>query len=168
MDLRAYRDALGCFPTGVAVVTAAPAADATQADKMTGAHMGITVNSFTSVSLEPPLLLWCMDRRSHRHDIFVRAEGFTVSILGTDHKDVSSRLARPGEHALNGIALIPTELGPPALADSLAVFECALERKLEAGDHTILLGRVLRFSRPSVSAPLVYFRGKYSALQQNG
>ena len=167
MDLRAYRDALGCFPTGVAVVTAAPAAGAARTGIAAGAPMGITVNSFTSVSLEPPLLLWCMDRRSQRHDIFARAEGFTVSILGTDHQEVSSRLARPGEHALNGIALIPTELGPPALADSLAVFECALDRKLEAGDHTILLGRVLRFSRPSVSAPLIYFRGKYSALPRN-
>ncbi len=158
MDPRAFRDALGCFPTGVAVVTAAGV----------GAHIGITVNSFTSVSLEPPLLLWCMDRHSQRHDIFVRATGFTVSILGTDHKEVSSRLARPGEHALDGMALLQTELGPPALANSLAVFECASEKVVEAGDHTILLGRVLRFSRPAVSAPLVYFRGKYSALDQNG
>ena len=158
MDPRAFRDALGCFPTGVAVVTAAGV----------GAHIGITVNSFTSVSLEPPLLLWCMDRRSQRHDIFVRATGFTVSILGTDHKEVSSRLARPGEHALDGMALLQTELGPPALANSLAVFECASEKVVEAGDHTILLGRVLRFSRPAVSAPLVYFRGTYSALDQNG
>jgi flavin reductase (DIM6/NTAB) family NADH-FMN oxidoreductase RutF len=81
---------------------------------------------------------------------------------------VSSRLARPGEHALDGIALLETQLGPPALADSLAVFECAAEKLMEAGDHTILLGRVLRFSCPSASAPLVYFRGKYSALDQNG
>ena|SRR5437868_3892278 len=157
MDSRAFRDALGCFPTGVAVVTA------TGSDS----HFGITVNSFTSVSLDPPLLLWCMDRRSRRHDVFVKASGFTVSILGTDHKEVSSRLARPGEHSLDDITLIETELGPPALADSLAVFECAVEKKMEAGDHTILLGRVLRFSCPSASAPLVYFRGKYSALDQN-
>jgi flavin reductase (DIM6/NTAB) family NADH-FMN oxidoreductase RutF len=158
MDSRAFRNALGCFPTGVAVVTAAGV----------DGHFGITVNSFTSVSLDPPLLLWCMDRRSRRHDIFVKAPGFTVSILGTDHQEVSSRLARPGEHALDDIALIQTELGPPALADSLAVFECQAEKKMEAGDHTILLGRVLRFSCPSASAPLVYFRGKYSALDQNG
>ena len=158
MDSRAFRDALGCFPTGVAVVTAAGV----------DGHFGITVNSFTSVSLEPPLLLWCMDRRSRRHDIFVKAAGFTVSILGTDHKEVSSRLARPGEHALDGITLLETVLGPPALADSLAVFECAAEKMMEAGDHTILLGRVLRFSCPAASAPLVYFRGKYSALDQNG
>jgi 4-hydroxyphenylacetate 3-hydroxylase, reductase component len=158
MDSRAFRNALGCFPTGVAVVTAAGV----------DGHFGITVNSFTSVSLEPPLLLWCMDRRSRRHDVFVKAAGFTVSILGTDHKEVSSRLARPGEHSLDDIALIDTELGPPALADALAIFECEAEKKMEAGDHTILLGRVLRFSCPSTSAPLVFFRGKYSALDQNG
>jgi 4-hydroxyphenylacetate 3-hydroxylase, reductase component len=157
MDSRGFRDALGCFPTGVAVVTAG------HADQ--DEHIGITVNSFTSVSLDPPLVLWCMDRRSYRHDIFAQASGFTVSILGTGHKDVSARLARPGEHSLDGIALLQTELGPPALADSLAVFECATEQRLEAGDHTIFLGRVLRFSRPSESAPLVFFRGRYNALE---
>lgn len=156
MDSRAFRDALGSFPTGVAVVTAGHADQA--------AHIGITVNSFTSVSLDPPLVLWCMDRRSYRHEVFARAAGFTVSVLGTGHKDVSARLARPGEHSLEGIALLPTESGPPALADSLAVFECTTEQKLDAGDHTILVGRVLRFSRPSESAPLVFFRGRYSAL----
>jgi flavin reductase (DIM6/NTAB) family NADH-FMN oxidoreductase RutF len=157
MDSRGFRDALGCFPTGVAVVTAG------HADQ--DEHIGITVNSFTSVSLDPPLVLWCMDRRSYRHDIFAQATGFTVSILGTGHKDVSARLARPGEHSLDGIALLETDLGPPALADSLAVFECATEQRLEAGDHTIFLGRVLRFSRPSESAPLVFFRGRYNALE---
>ena len=156
IDIQAYREALGSFPTGVAVVTAAGA----------GAHGGITVNSFTSVSLDPPLVLWCMDRKSGRHDLFAAAAAFTVNILGTEHRGVSARLARPGEHALDGIALIATELGPPALADSLAVFECRREQALAAGDHTILIGRVLRFSRPSKSAPLVYFGGRYSALAQ--
>jgi 4-hydroxyphenylacetate 3-hydroxylase, reductase component len=158
MDSRAFREALGGFPTGVAVVTAG------RADQ--NEPIGITVNSFTSVSLDPPLVLWCMDRRSYRHEIFARASGFTVSILGTGHKEVSSRLARPGEHSLGGIALLPTELGPPALADSLAVFECTTDKMLDGGDHTIFLGRVLRFSRPSESAPLVFFRGRYSALEQ--
>lgn len=168
MDSRAFRDALGCFPTGVAVITAAPAAGHGAADKGTGGHFGITVNSFTAVSLDPPLLLWCLDRRSRRHEIFVSAQRFTVSILGTEHKEVSSRLARPGEHALEGIALIQTASGPPALADSLAIFECLTEQRFEAGDHTVILGRVLDFSRPSRSAPLIYFRGKYSALDHNG
>ena len=132
-------------------------------------HFGITVNSFTSVSLDPPLVLWCMDRRSRRHDIFAKADGFTVSILGTEHKEVSSRLARPGEHALDGIALIETELGPPALADSLAVFECAAEqRNGRRGSHDSPGPGLAIFPARLQSAPLVYFRGKYSALEQNG
>ena len=153
-DSRAFRNALGDFPTGVAVVTA------TGADS----HVGITVNSFASVSLDPPLVLWCMDRRSQRHDVFVAAPGFTISILGSVHREVSSRLARPGEHSLEGLALKPTELGPPGLADSLAIFECSRESTLEGGDHTILVGRVLRFTRTGQGAPLVFFRGKYSGL----
>src|SRR5579862_8651002 len=122
-DILAYRQALGSFPTGVAVVTAAGA----------DAHIGITVNSFTSVSLDPPLVLWCMDRKSSRHALFAEAPVFTINILGTEHRAVSARLARPGEHSLDGIALIPTALGPPALADSLAVFECTREKAMEAG-----------------------------------
>jgi flavin reductase (DIM6/NTAB) family NADH-FMN oxidoreductase RutF len=159
-DIPAYRRALGTFPTGVAVITAT----ATGADA--GQHMGITVNSFTSVSLDPPLLLWCMDRRSGRHALFGDAGAFVVNILGTEHKAVSARLARSGEHRLDGIPLLPTELGPPALADSLAVFECVTEQTLVAGDHTILIGRVLRFASHSQSAPLVFFGGRYSALAQ--
>jgi len=155
-DSRAFRNALGAFPTGVAVVTA------TNAD----IPIGITVNSFASVSLDPPLVLWCMDARSQRHDIFVAAAGFTISILGTEHREVSSRLARPGEHSLEGFKLLPTKLGPPALADSLAIFECARESTLPGGDHTILVGRVLRFTQPGQGAPLLFYRGKYSALDQ--
>ena len=93
-------------------------------------------------------MLWCMDRRSRRYPAFANAPGFTVSILARGHKEVSARLAGAGEHSLDGIALMETELGPPALADSLAVFECARESVQDAGDHTILIGRVLRFAPP--------------------
>ena len=158
-DIKGFRDAMGAFPTGIAVITAA-------SQEMS--HIGITVNSFTSVSLEPPLVLWCIDRRSRRYPHFAQAPGFTVSILASGHREVSARLARAGEHNLDGIALIPTELGPPALADSLAVFECARESVQEAGDHAILIGRVLRFARhDAAGAPLVYFRGRYGALAQD-
>lgn len=155
-DSRAFRDALGLFPTGVAVVTAKLAGEAS--------HIGITVNSFASVSLDPPLVLWCIDRRSRRHDAFAGAAGFTVSILSAGHRAVSARLAGAGEHSLDGLALVETELGPPALADCLAVFECARERVVEGGDHSVLIGRVLRFRRPEEGAPLVFFRGRYSGL----
>jgi len=154
-DTRAFRDALGCYPTGVAVVTAGEAS-----------HIGITVNSFTSVSLDPPLVLWAIDRRSRRHDPFVAAPGFTVSILSASHRAVSSRLAGAGEHRLDGLTLLPTKLGPPALADSLVVFECAREQVVQAGDHAVLIGRVLRFHRPENGPPLVYHQGRYSALAQ--
>jgi flavin reductase (DIM6/NTAB) family NADH-FMN oxidoreductase RutF len=156
LDTRALRDALGCYPTGVAVVTAIGDDEAS--------HIGITVNSFASVSLDPPLVLWAIDRRSRRHDPFVAAPGFTVSILSADHRAVSSRLAGPGEHSLDGLKLLPTELGPPALADSLAVFECSREQVVSGGDHSVLIGRVLRFQRLQNGAPLIYFQGRYSGL----
>ena len=166
-DIKGFRDALGFFPTGIAVMTAAPAPDPANPSKQDASHIGITVNSFTSVSLDPPLVLWCIDRRSRRYPHFAQAPGFTVSILASGHRDVSSRLAGTGEHSLEGIALIPTELGPPALADSLAVFECARESVQDAGDHAILIGRVLRFAwHDMAGAPLVYFRGRYGALAQ--
>ena len=155
-DSRAFRQALGSFPTGIAVMTATSSE---------ASHIGITVNSFASVSLDPPLVLWCIDRRSRRYPAFAQASGFTVSILASGHKDVSSKLATAGEHTLDGIDLVPTELGPPALRDALAVFECARESVQDAGDHAILIGRVLRFSRnDGAGAPLVYFQGKYGAL----
>ena len=155
-DVRAFRDALGQFPTGVAVVTAAVGGEMS--------HIGITVNSFTAVSLDPPLLLWCIDRRSRRHDAFVAAPSFTVSILSAEHKSVSARLAGAGEHNLDGLALLDTDLGPPALADCLAVFECVRENVVAGGDHSMLVGRVMRFHRQDGGAPLVFFRGKYSGL----
>jgi flavin reductase (DIM6/NTAB) family NADH-FMN oxidoreductase RutF len=156
-DTRAFRQALGSFPTGVAVVTAGEET-----------HMGITVNSFTSVSLDPPLVLWCIDRKSDRFDAFARARSFTISILGTAHEGVSSRLAQPGSHSLEGIELIPTEIGPPALDEALAIFECEREAVHEAGDHAILVGRVIRFARHDAGAPLIFFQGKYGALAQSG
>jgi 4-hydroxyphenylacetate 3-hydroxylase, reductase component len=154
-DTRAFRQALGTFPTGVAVVTAARA----------GGHpMGITVNSFTSVSLNPPLVLWCLDRKSDRFAILCEARHHTISVLGTAHEDVSARLAKQGAHHLDGIELIATKLGPPALADALAVFECEREAVHDGGDHAILIGRVLRFARREAGAPLVFFQGRYGAL----
>jgi flavin reductase (DIM6/NTAB) family NADH-FMN oxidoreductase RutF len=158
-DSRAFRTALGCFPTGVAVVTTISSA---------AQHMGITVNSFTSVSLDPPLVLWCLDKKSDRYDAFTRAATYTINVLGTDHQEVSSRLARQGEHSLEGIPLEPTELGPPALVDALAVFECVSLQVHDGGDHAILIGQVMRFHCHPAASPLVFFKGKYGALAEAG
>lgn len=151
-DTRAFRDALGCFPTGVTLVTALSA----DSDSM-----GITVNSFASVSLDPPLILWCIHRRSQRFETFVNADAFTVSVLDATHETVSSRLAKPGEHRLGGIPLVATESGAPALADALAVFESARQAVYDGGDHAVVLGRVIRFRFRYVGAPLVFFRGRF-------
>jgi len=126
--------------------------------------MGITVNSFTSVSLDPPLVLWCIDKKSDRYHVFTNASCYTVSILGTEHQEVSTRLAKQGSHSLDGVALEKTRLGPPSLADSLAVFECEAHKVHDTGDHAILIGQVLRFTRKDEGAPLVFFRGKYGSL----
>jgi len=152
-DTKAFRHALGSFPTGVAVVTAPSESE----------PVGITVNSFTSVSLDPPLVLWCLKKDSHRYRAFVEAAGFTISVLGTEHEGVSARLARQGEHRLQDLELLETELGAPALADAHAVFECTGEAIHDGGDHSILIGRVLRFARRADGAPLVYYRGRYGA-----
>ncbi|SRR5579885_708155 len=155
LDSRAFRRALGTFPTGVAVVTAV----------MEDAKpMGITVNSFTAVSLDPPLVLWCLNRSSDRFAVFSAARPFVINVLGAVHESVSARLARPGAHVLDGLALTPTALGPPALADALAVFECAQEAVYPGGDHAILVGRVVRFSSRGDGEPLVFYRGRYGAL----
>ena len=157
-DTRAFRQALGCFPTGVTVVTIG-----TQ-----DAPKGMTVNSFASVSLDPPLILWCMDRKSSHYSAFTTMKNFTISVLGTTHRTVSDRLAKPGEHELDGLALVPTENGPPGLADALAMLECAREAIYDGGDHAIIVGRVLRFSSHNTGAPLVFFRGRYGALAEIG
>lgn len=154
-DTRAFRQALGSFPTGVAVVTTA---------SQECPPTGITINSFTSVSLEPPLVLWCIDVKSDRYHTFTSARAYTISVLGTAHEEISGRLAKEGVHSLTGVGLIGTELGPPALADALAIFECETEAVHPGGDHAIILGRVVRFARREAGAPLVFFRGRYGAL----
>ena len=153
-DSRAFRAALGNYPTGVAVIIAGEVSR----------PLGITVNSFASVSLEPPLVMWCLDRKSRRFELFTTASRYTVSILGSVHETVSQRLAGQGEHQLDQIGLIPTQLGPPALADALAVFECQRHALYDGGDHAILVGRVERFLIQDAGMPLVFFRGRYSAL----
>src|SRR6202012_5375664 len=150
-DTKAFRHALGSFPTGVAVVTA-----------MSGPEpVGMTVNSFTSVSLDAPLVLWCLKKDSHRYRVFAEAEAFTINVLGTEHENVSSQLARQGEPSLRDVTLLQTEPGPPPLADAHAGFECAREAVHDGGDHLILIGRVVRFARRDDGAPLVFYRGRY-------
>lgn len=154
-DTRAFRNALGNFPTGVCVITAY--GDASHPP------IGITVNSFTSVSLDPPMVLWCLDKKSDRYKIFTNAKHFTVNMLAADHQDISSRLAKQGEHKLDGVKLFDTRSGPPGIQEALSTFECETAAIHEGGDHAIIVGKVTDFHTHD-SPPLVFFRGRYGAL----
>lgn len=157
LDIRAFRNALGCFATGIAVVTA-------KGDDQAAEAKGITVNSFSSVSLEPPLVLWCLGKTSKRYDLFTKPDKFTISILSEAQRAISERLAVSTDCSLAGLPLVECENGAPGLAHALAIFECRREAMHEAGDHVILVGHVMRFEARDEGDPLLYFRGRYGAL----
>ncbi|MDE1174439.1 MAG: flavin reductase family protein [Parvibaculaceae bacterium] len=154
-EKRRFRNALGWFTTGVVVITT----------RIEGREpLGITVNSFSSVSLEPPLLLWCLDKGSDTLPVFERCEHFTVNILHEDHQETSNQLSRRGDHSLAGIGVRAGETGVPYLAEALAHFECKVYARHEAGDHIIMIGEVIGFDHKEEGRPLLYHRGAYHAL----
>jgi flavin reductase (DIM6/NTAB) family NADH-FMN oxidoreductase RutF len=160
IDTRELRNAFGCFATGITVVT-------TLDEK--GAAVGITANSFSSLSLDPPLVLWCLDRRSQTFDIFNRANHFVITVLDANGAPMASRFAMKGGHSAEGLDTVPTELGPPTFADALAVFECDIAKRHDGGDHVIIVGKVRRFTHlPDPErkgpGPLLYYRSRYGNL----
>jgi flavin reductase (DIM6/NTAB) family NADH-FMN oxidoreductase RutF len=143
------RRALGRFVTGVTVVTVPTAEGA----------VGITANSFTSVSLDPPLVLWCPARTSRRFGHFADAPHFSIHVLGAGQMELARRFASGDGHFTPGPEGLSTE-GVPVLPDVLARFDCALHAEHDGGDHLITVGRVLRVTlRPG--APLVFAGGDY-------
>jgi flavin reductase (DIM6/NTAB) family NADH-FMN oxidoreductase RutF len=153
--IRRFRNALGCFTTGVAVVTTRVGENA---------PIGITVNSFSSVSLDPPLVLWCLDKQSDTLAVFQKATHFTVNVLREEHQEISSRLARKGDHSLAEILVTEGVSGTPALKEALAHFECEIEARHDAGDHVIMIGKVIAFDHADEGRPLLYHRGGYKML----
>ncbi|HEX7776424.1 MAG TPA: flavin reductase family protein [Parvibaculum sp.] len=154
-DARKFRNALGWFTTGVAVIT-------TQAEGQ--APIGITVNSFSSVSLDPPLILWSLDKKSDTVAVFEKVNVFTVNVLREDHREISTRLSRQGDHCLDGLATRVGANGLPAIEEALAHFECEVYARHDAGDHIILLGRVTHYEYAEDGRPLLYHRGGYQGL----
>ena len=146
-----YRRALGCFATGVAVVTAL--------DK-NGVRVGITINSFNSVSLRPPLVLWSVAAESQNADVFVEAEHFAVNVLAMHQRDICERFAASGKNKFDDLDCGEGIAGVPILPTYSAVFECQTEHRYEGGDHTILVGRVLKFEDRKTD-PLIFYRGHY-------
>jgi flavin reductase (DIM6/NTAB) family NADH-FMN oxidoreductase RutF/pimeloyl-ACP methyl ester carboxylesterase len=154
-DARTLRDTMGCFATGVTIVTA-HAAD--------GTPVGLTANSFTSVSLDPPLLLVCVANSSSSAAVLRAADRFAVNLLHLGQQPTSNRFAGKVEDRFANTPWEVGEMGPPVLTGSLGAFECASESVQEAGDHFILIGRVLKATFEPRRDPLLYFRGKYRRL----
>ena len=151
LDPRALRSAFGTFMTGVTVVTA---------QGKDGEPRGFTANSFTSVSLDPPLILVCLANSSQNHDALVQADGFAVNILAEAQVEVSNTFARPVTDRFATVGWRTGPQGSPILDDVSAWFDCSMHKTVDAGDHVILIGQVEAFD--STATPgLGYARGAY-------
>jgi len=152
---RALRQVLGSYPTGVAIVTTR-AAD--------GRPVGLTINSFASLSLEPALVLWSLVDRSPSLEAFRDAPHFAISVLGSDQQAVAQRFATAGlPEKFDGVPVREAPEGLPVIDGSLAVLVCAVERCTPAGDHLLFMGRVLRMDRRE-GKPLVFHGGRFAAI----
>lgn len=145
---RAYRSALGCFGTGVTIVTAASDAG----------PVAITVNSFASVSLTPPLVLWSLDRHGSRYDMFSRVETYSIHVLNRDQEALCMEVAKNSRRLIDE-ALPVNHLGVPILRHCAARFDCTREVNHVAGDHVIIVGRVRLATQYEMSEPLAFYRG---------
>ena len=153
-DPRTLRDALGCFATGVTVVTCV----------RDGEPTGLTVNSFTSVSLDPPLLLVCIAKQASSAEALISVPSFAINVLQTGQQPASIRFATRDEDRFGPTPWATGEAGAPILQDSLGVFECERFAVYDGGDHHILVGRVVKASFDARLDPLLYFRGRYRRL----
>ena len=154
-DSRTLRAALGCFATGVTVVTCLDAG---------GQPIGLTANSFTSVSLEPPLLLVCVAKAAASASALSDAPHFAVNVLQTQQQPDSITFSTRIEDRFGKTRWALGEHGVPLLEGSLSVFECARRDVHEGGDHIILVGEVKRATFDPALDPLLYFRGRYRRL----
>jgi flavin reductase (DIM6/NTAB) family NADH-FMN oxidoreductase RutF len=149
------RDVLGLFPTGIAVVTAR-AAD--------GALYGVTINSFSSVSLDPPLVLFSLSRGLQTLKALLSAEGFAIHFLSEDQRHMSARFARAFSNKWDDVQFRDGVTGCPVLEPALAVLECRLYAQYDGGDHVIIVGRIAHVERQLSENPLVFFRGRYHTI----
>ncbi|MEL7542777.1 MAG: flavin reductase family protein [Pseudomonadota bacterium] len=155
LDLMELRRALGAFVTGVTVVTTLDTE---------GTPRGFTANSFTSVSLDPPLVLVCIGKSGASFNAFRNAKGYAVNILAEAQRDVSGVFAGPSEDRFAHVDWTPGPAGNPLLAGTAAWLDCTMHEQVDAGDHAILIGRVVGFESNSNSEhaqPLGYCRGAY-------
>jgi flavin reductase (DIM6/NTAB) family NADH-FMN oxidoreductase RutF len=151
IDPLELREAFGSFVTGVTVVSTLDAS---------GNPRGLTANSFTSVSLDPPLLLVCLDNKAASREVFESASSFSISILGAGQRQVSNTFASKSPNKFETICTFTATTGAPLIQDAIAWFDCVKDKWITAGDHVLLVGRVVDFRHDS-GTPLAYCRGSY-------
>lgn len=156
-NTRLLRDGLGKFATGVTVVTCPGH----------GEPVGITANSFSSVSLEPPLILWNIAKVSKSLDAFLDAEHFAINVLAANQESLSVHFAQASRPSFDGVAHEMSPSGVPLLIDTLACFECRTHEIHDCGDHHIIIGEVNKF-RYDGGAPLLFFSGRYTTTAKHG
>lgn len=149
---RELRDALGAFATGVTVICA-PGAD--------GRFAGFTANSFNSVSLDPPLVVWSLNRRASTLGTFERAGRYAINVLAHDQAELAHRFSRPHADRFEGVPYRLGTAGAPLIDGCLAWFECRHHAMQRAGDHVLFLGRVETCGRRG-GAPLVFHLGRFA------
>ena len=154
-DARTFRDTLSLFVTGVTVIT-------TKGDD--GAGVGVTANSFNSVSMTPPLILWSLARSSRSLDAFLSSTHFCVHILREDQEGISQRFATSGANKFSGLNIETGHGDVPLLPECAARLECRTYAKHDGGDHIIFLGEVIRLNADHDARPLLYHGGRYAVL----
>ena len=147
-----FRTALGMFATGVTIVTARTAA---------GELVGLTANSFNSVSLNPPLVLWSLSKMAGSMAAFSTGSHYAINILAADQKDLAQRFATRREDRWSGVEFTEGTAGAPLLSGAAASFECFNRSQYQEGDHTIFVGEVERCERREGISPLLYHGGKF-------
>lgn len=154
---RAFRDTLGRFPTGVTVITTVD---------RTGKWQGVTIGSFTSVSLNPPLVLFCLDKAANCYRHFTACDKFAVNVLAEDQSELSAIFATKTEE--RPWDAVPTRIGvtgSPMLQGACAVIECERQETYPGGDHDIIVGRAVGLDAAVDGRPLLYFGGGYHRLE---
>ncbi len=149
-----FRTALGMFATGVTIVTARTAA---------GALFGLTANSFNSVSLDPPLVLWSLSRAAASLPAFSTGSHYAINVLGADQLALARRFASRNVNRFADVAFVDGAGGAPLLSGAAATFECFNRSRYEEGDHVIFVGEVERCSHRAGASPLLFHGGKFFA-----
>ena len=156
-DVSAFRQALGQFPTGVCVVTSVIGRD----------KLGVTISSFNSLSLDPPLILFSIDRRSASLKQWMQARGYVINVLSENQADLSSRFSKALTNKWEGIACDGETEHGLVLPGAAAIFHCAPWAMHDGGDHLLFIGRVTTFPSFRDRRPLVFNKGRYAALESD-